>query len=247
MTEINNKKLTRFGFAFPFGSPHVSRTLMLAELIKLVEYVSDPFATKERYLSAIVEENCLAKRTQINRVITRRYLFELYSLDIGFLIFRALLFFWNCDITARPLLALLCAYSRDPLLRVSGNFILPLERNTPVSRQTMETFLDSQYPDRYSPKKLASNARNINSTWTQSGHLKGRSRKIRSRAVPTPGSVSYALLLGYLTDARGESLFKTDYIRILDCPFEKAVELAEEASRKGWIVFKRLGDVIEAP
>ena len=32
---------------------------------------------------------------------------------------------------------------------------------------------------------------------------------------------------------------------MLDCSFDKAIELAEEASRKGWIVFKRVGDVIE--
>ncbi|MBU4326272.1 MAG: hypothetical protein KKB91_00810, partial [Proteobacteria bacterium] len=66
-----------------------------------------------------------------------------------------------------------------------------------------------------------------------------------ARALPTAGSVSYALLLGYLTGVRGESLFKTDYAKLLDCSFEKAIELTAEASRKGWIVFKRVGDVIE--
>ena len=49
----------------------------------------------------------------------------------------------------------------------------------------------------------------------------------------------------FLTGERGESLFKTDYARLLDCPFEKAAEFAETASRRGWIVFKRAGSVIE--
>jgi hypothetical protein len=53
------------------------------------------------------------------------------------------------------------------------------------------------------------------------------------------------LLLGYLTGVRGQALFQTEYIKLLDCPLDKAIELAEEASRKGWIVFKRVGDVIE--
>ena len=44
---------------------------------------------------------------------------------------------------------------------------------------------------------------------------------------------------------RGQALFQTEYIKLLDCSFEKAIELAEEASRKGWIVLKRVGDVIE--
>jgi hypothetical protein len=109
----------------------------------------------------------------------------------------------------------------------------------------MEVFLENLAPGRYSPGKLASNAKNLNATWTQSGHLKGKSNKTRARANPTAGSVSYAVLLGYLTGVRGQSLFQTEYTKLLDCTFDTAIELAEEASRKGWIVFKRVGDVIE--
>ena len=68
---------------------------------------------------------------------------------------------------------------------------------------------------------------------------------MRSRATPTAGSVSYTLFLGYLTGSRGQALFQTEYTKLLDCTFDKAIELAEAASRKGWIVFKRVGDVIE--
>jgi len=75
--------------------------------------------------------------------------------------------------------------------------------------------------------------------------LTGKVRKIRTRANPPPGAVSFALLLGYLTGARGGSLFNTEYAKLLDCSFERALSLAEDASRRGWIVFKRVGDVIE--
>jgi len=51
--------------------------------------------------------------------------------------------------------------------------------------------------------------------------------------------------LRYLASARGKALFRTEYVKLLDCSFNKAIELAEVASRKGWIVFKRVGDVIE--
>jgi len=44
---------------------------------------------------------------------------------------------------------------------------------------------------------------------------------------------------------RGEALFMTNFARLLDCSLEKAMELAEEASRRGWIVFKRIGNVID--
>lgn len=240
-----NSLLKRFGFAFPVGSPHVSRTMMLSELETVIDHISSSGADQADFIQAIVVDNCLAKRTAKNRIITKRYLVELYSLDPNKLLFRSLLFFWHRDPDAHSLLALLCAYARDTLLRASSSYILSVREGVSVSRETMEVFLDGLAPGRYSPGKLASNAKNLNSTWTQSGHLCGRARKVRVRANPTAGSISYALLLGYLSGVRGQALLKTEYIKLLDCTFDKAASLAEEASRKGWIVFKRVGDVIE--
>jgi len=123
--------------------------------------------------------------------------------------------------------------------------ILKTPENAQVTRESLEEFIDSLEPDRFSPATLKSTAQNINSTWTQSGHLKGHVRKVRSRANPTAASVSYALLLGYLAGVRGRAFFQTEYFDLLDCPYDKGISLAEDASRKGWIVFKHLGDVIE--
>ncbi|WP_459935870.1 hypothetical protein [Desulfonatronum parangueonense] len=237
--------LEKFGFAFPKGSPHVSRTMMSEELGLLLDFVSEPDAERADYVQAIVANNCLGKKTEKNRLITKRYLVELYALDPAFLLFRALRFFWKRDESGRPLLSILCAYARDTMLRASAKYVLSLPEGSLVTRVTMETFLDDLAPGRYSPGKLASNAKNLNSTWTQSGHLKGRTNKSRSRALPTPGSVSYALLLGYLCGFRGHSLFTNEYANLLDCSFDEAAQLAESASRKGWIVFKRVGDVVE--
>ena len=242
---MGKNNLKNLGFAFPVGSPHVSRTMMLAELGILLEFVADPQAPQKDYIHAVVQDNCLGKRTAKNRLISKRYLVELYSLDPNLALFRALLFFWQRDQGGHPLLALLCVYARDTLLRASAKYILPLTEGSLVTRESMELFLDNLAPGRYSPGKLASNAKNLNSTWTQSGHLAGRVRKIRQRPEATAGSVAYALLLGYLTSARGKALFRTEYVKLLDCSFNKAIELAEVASRKGWIVFKRVGDVIE--
>jgi hypothetical protein len=44
---------------------------------------------------------------------------------------------------------------------------------------------------------------------------------------------------------RGELLFKSDFTRLLDCSYQKTIELAEEASRRGWISLKRVGQVVE--
>jgi len=233
------------GFRLNRGGAHTSRTMMLEELGALLTYVDRPEAEKSDYLQAIDDENCLRKRSGKTRTLTYRHLVDLYSLDRTNVLFRALLYFWNRDIDGQPLLALLCTFARDSIFRSTAPFILKFPEGATITRESLEEFIDAQEPGRFSKATLKSTAQNINSTWTKSGHLYGRARKARSRANPTAGSVSYALLLGYLTGVRGQALFQTEYTKLLDCTFDKAIELAEEASRKGWIVFKRVGDVIE--
>ena len=237
--------LSRFGFSFKRGGAHTSRTMMLEEMGTLLAYVNRPEADKNDYFRAIVDENCLGKRSGKTRMLTWRHLVDLYALDCTTPLFRTLLYFWNRDVDGQPLLALLCTYARDPIFRSSAPFILKFPKGATITRETLEEFIDSQEPDRFSKATLKSTAQNINATWTKSGHLIGRARKVRAGANPTAGSVSYALLLGYLTGVRGQALFHTEYARLLDCAANKAVEHAEKASRKGWIVFKRIGDVME--
>jgi len=241
----HNKKLERLGFSYERGGVHTARTMMLAELRALLSYVDTADAAKADYLEAIQTANCLGKRSGKTRALTFRHLADLYALDPSLLVFRALRFFWQRDVDGQPLLAALCAYSRDPLLRATAPFVLDFQEGATVTREGMEEFIDAQEPGRFSNATLKSTAQNINSSWTQSGHLAGRVRKVRARAVATPGTVSSALLLGYVSGLRGESLFKSDFTRMLDCSFEKTIELAEDASRRGWISLKRVGQVVE--
>jgi hypothetical protein len=237
--------LARFGFNCKRSGTHTSRTMMLKELQDLLSYTNHKEAQKADYLYAIDAENCLGKRSGRTRLLTYRHLVDLYALNPANTLFRALLFFWQRDILGQPLLALLCTYARDPVFRSSASFILRSPPRTKIIREELEQFIDAPEPNRFSQATLRSTARNINATWTKSGHLTGRAKKIRTQAIPTAGSISYALLLGYLTGIRGPALFATEYAKLLDCPFDKAIELAEEASRKGWITFKRIGNVIE--
>jgi hypothetical protein len=219
--------------------------MMLDELRRLLAFVDDVDAPKEAYVKGIETDNCLGKRSGKTRKITAGHLIELYSLDPRIALFRPLLFFWRRDEEGQPLMALLCAYARDAILRMSAPYVLVLEPGERVSREALEKFLDCEQPGRFSRATLKSIAQNINSTWTQSGHLMGKVKKARARAKATPGSTSYALFLGYLEGIRGEALFSSRYAKLLDCSSERAIELAEEASRRGWIVMKRVGKVIE--
>ncbi|HBO3110871.1 TPA: hypothetical protein L4R01_001447 [Pseudomonas aeruginosa] len=241
----HNSKLERLGFSFERGGVHTARTMMLVELRTLLSFVDEPNAAKADYLEAIQTANCLGKRSGKTRTLTFRHLADLYALDASLLVFRALRFFWQRDMDGQPLLAVLCAYSRDPMLRATAPFVLGFQEGAAVTREAMEEFIDTQEPGRFSKATLRSTAQNINSSWTQSGHLDGRVHKVRTHPVATPGAVSQALLLGYVSGLRGESLFKSDFTRMLDCSFEKTIELAEDASRRGWISLKRVGQVVE--
>lgn len=243
--QSDTHELARFGFSLERGGAHSSRTLMLGELVALLDYVREPEACRADYRKAIEESNCLGKRSVKTRALTYRHLVDLYGLDPSQILFRALHSFWWRDQDARPLLALLCVYARDSIFRASAPFILKHSLGTQISREALEAWIDQQEPGRFSKATLKSTAQNINSSWTKSGHLRGKAVKIRQQVTPTAGSITYALLLAYLSGGRGALLFQSEYVKLLDCSDEHALELAEVASRRGWMVLKRLGEVIE--
>ena len=240
-----NDRASDFGFRNGKSTIHTARTIMFEDLKALFTHVPNINASKNDYIQAIEVDNCLGKRSGKTRKLTAQHLSELYTLDPAVTLFRALRFFWKRDEAGQPLLSLLCAYSRDTLLQKTAPFILSTSEGNIITREDLEEFLEKNEPGRFSKSTLTSTAQNLNSSWTKSGHLIGRAKKVRSRANPTPGSVAYALFFGYLCGIRGEMLLETEYVQLLDCSMNQAIELAEDASRRGWIVFKRIGKVIE--
>jgi len=245
MDLVNQAALSRLGFGFGKGTVHSARTIMLEELTMLLDEVPAA-ASKAEYIQAIVERNCLGKPSFNTRKRTAEHLAEMYTLDPQVNLFRNLLYFWRRDEHARPLLALLCAAARDGMLRETADRILKLTEGAKPALADMEDTIETLYPGRFSARSVTSMAQNLRSTWTQTGHLSGRVNKIRQRISPTPGVVAYSLLIGYLQGERGMSLFESEYIAMLDCSQEKALELAEQASARGWMVMKRVGNVVEA-
>ena len=144
-----NNYLSALGFNMGLGGAHISRTMMLEELSILLAHTSRIDAEKKEYLHAIIAENCLGKRSAKTRTLTGRYLVDLYSLDYKNILFRSLLYFWNRDTASRPLLALLCAYARDPVLRVTAHHILNISEGTVLARDSLEEFIDAQKPGRF--------------------------------------------------------------------------------------------------
>ncbi|OIQ10568.1 hypothetical protein MOOTH_25380 [Moorella thermoacetica] len=217
---------------------------MLEELSLLLRECVEN-ATRDDYITAIIDNNCLGKRTAATRRLTSQRMRELYGLDPSLLIFRVLRYCWYADENGRPLLALLTALARDPLLRITSLPILRMQPGEELARQQMIDVLRESTGSRLNDSTLDKVVRNASSTWTQSGHLKGRVRKIRQKVDPTPVVTAYALLIGYLLGARGHSLFKTLWAKVLDTPSEELVSLAVDAKRLGFLDISYAGGMIE--
>lgn len=233
-----------FGFREDSAGVHDSRTIMLAELRALLAACSASASLAE-YRSAVVEENVLAKRTVATRQNTFRRLRQLYALDSAVPLFRALRDLWDADPDAQPLLALLCAVARDPVLRATAPFVLDQKVGTPVSSAHLAEAVEHAFPGRYNERLTALVGRNLASSWQQSGHLVGRQGKTRTTARCHPANVTYALLLGHFTDARGAALFGTLWCRLLDAPLRRLEDMAVAASRQGWLEYRHGGAVTD--
>lgn len=218
---------------------------MLAELERLLEQCGTQPLDRREYKAAITDRNCLGKRSEKSRNLTYRHLADLYGLDRTELVFVGLLKFWEREVDARPLLALCAALARDGWLAAVAPGVWQFEVGATVGRLEVEERIEQLAPGHFSAAMRKSLAQNINSTLTKTGHLTGRRRKKRARANPGPAAVSYALLLGAADGARGPALFDTVYVKALDCSSDEAIAWAELASRRGWMRFNRVGDVME--
>jgi hypothetical protein len=217
---------------------------MLEELQTLLGYCT-PEASVADYASAIIEDNCLGKRTVATRKLSFQRLSELYALDPQVPLFRIMRHFWYAYRPGQILLPLLLALARDPLLRATAAPILRMRPGEELARQALIEALSRVIGSRLNLSTFDKVVRNTASSWTQSGHLKGRNRKIRQRVIPTAASTAYALLLGYLSGKRGAALLETLWAKVLDAPANELLHIAMDARRLGFIDMSQSGGVIE--
>ncbi|MGC8731925.1 MAG: hypothetical protein ACP5RC_06660 [Halothiobacillaceae bacterium] len=232
------------GFRFGHVGTHTSRTIMLDELTAVLAAV--PFNGKpDEYLAAIVEENCLGKQTVSTRRLTLQRLRELYALDPAVPLFRILRRLWDVDEQGRPLLALLASLARDPLLLATADVVLSLPDGAEFQRTAMREVLAKAVEDRLNESTLNKVVRNAASSWTQSGHLEGRTFKFRRQVRPSPAAVALALYLAHAAGLAVEESLSSGWIKVLDCSASTALELATAAKRLGLVDLRMAGDVID--
>ena len=217
---------------------------MLDELTQLLDAVPAD-APRSRYAEAIVDGNCLGKLTAATRKASLQRLRELYGLDARVVLFRALRHLWAHDEAARPALALLLALARDPLLRASARAVLATPIGQEFSRQPMKDDLAATAEDRLSATTLDTVVRNAAASWTQSGHLHGRSRKTRQRLQGTPAATAYALLIDSAVGHCSDPLYDSPWVVVLDVQVHEFMELVLKAKTFGQLEFRYIGKVME--
>lgn len=228
------------------GGPSTSQTIMVSSLQRLLGCLP-PNSLPASYRAAVMDENVLGKQTVSGREWAFRQLRRFYALDPRSLLFRALRDLWEHDKTGQPLLALLCALARDPVLRASAGLIIASEPGQTVTSADFEAAIEAKFPNAYKEITRRTTAQKVASSWGQAGHLHQEKpgSKIRTRVCPTSADVAYALMLGHLEGARGQALFKTLWARVLDQPVSHLIDLAVSASQEGLLEFRSAGDVVE--
>ena len=238
------RKAEEIGLRFGDKGTHTSRTMMLADLESVLEMTGEK-AERNDYTSAIIDANCLSKATAATRRLSGQRLSELYGLEPGLPLFRVLRRLWDVDPANRPRLALVAAIARDPLLAATISAVIPLSPGAEFQREPMKAALRAAVGDRLNDSTLEKVCRNAASSWTQSGHLEGRTFKKRRLVKASPATAAFALYLAHAAGYRGAEIFLSTWFRLLDCDPSQARRLALEAKRLGLINLRMAGDVVE--
>jgi hypothetical protein len=235
--------LEPLGFRFAPGGVHLSKTMMLAELRAVMDGVAAPQPGEvER---AVIIDNLLAKATGTARRLTLSRLNTLYGIARALPVQRVALCLWPRSQSGRPLLALLCALAREPLLRDTAAVVLSAPVGAPVRWPDLAAALTARHSGRYSPKMLKSLAQNCASSWTQSGHLRSNVAKRRTLAEPSPEAAAYAALLGELAGFGGPALLKSPWMAVLDRSEADLLSLLRRAESIGLARVRAGGGVVQ--
>ncbi|MET9326721.1 hypothetical protein [Tsukamurella sp. NPDC003166] len=217
------------------GIPH------LAALLRDVPAGADA----AEYRRAVVEDNILGRPTQTGRQRTFRHLRELYLLDPGRPEFAALRHFWNIDPSSRPLLAGLLAFTRDEVLRVSFAAISDLPAGSSVTSADLTEAVAGQLGHEMSESTLSKIGRNTGACWTQTGHLAGRTKKVRTEVEARPVAIAYAAYLGHLAGGRGLGVLDNPWSHILGLAHGHSLEALRAAHTQGLLDLLVAGDVVD--
>lgn len=221
-----------------------SHTIGVPHLIELLRALPAD-ATREQYRDSVIEDNLLGRPTQTGRQRSFRHLRELYFLDPSRPEFVALRRLWDIDADAQPLIAGILAFTRDGILRAS---IGPIQQTPPggiVTSEDLTRAVTAVYGADLSESTLGKTGRNTGASWTQTGHLMGRTKKVRQSIEAFPAAVAYAAYLGHLAGKRGAGVLDTPWAAVLDLPVGARVDVLRRAHTQGLLDLLVAGNVVD--
>lgn len=218
---------------------------MMLEDLSRVMAATNQDARRADYASAIIDGNCLSKPTAATRRLSNQRLGELYGLDPAIPLFRVLRRLWDISADGRPLLALLAAIARDPLLAATCPAIVTMPASGVLPRDDLKEALKAIVGDRLNENTLEKVCRNAASTWAQSGHLEGRTFKKRRKLMPSATAATFAIYLAHAAGFRGTEIFSSGWFKVLDCDPSQARALAVDGKRFGLLDLRMAGEVVE--
>ena len=227
-----------------------SQSIGVDSLAVLLQAVP-PEAQSAAYAEAVLVDNLLGMERMSARQNRLNTLQRLYQLRRESVLFRALRDLWPLDEAGQPVLAGLCAMTRDTVFRATAELVAELGVGEEVTTDSFAAAIEAAFPGAYRENTVRTIATKASISWEQTGHLvdvsAGQRVRIRERvtAASGPSSVAYALLLGHLQGHRGEALFESIWARVLDRPRSRLLDLAATASQQGMLEFRSSGGVIE--
>ncbi|OHV58132.1 hypothetical protein LCM4576_08330 [Mesorhizobium sp. LCM 4576] len=215
---------------------------MLAEIGALVATKSD---VNKDFRARVLEENLLGKATASARASSYRNLSSLYGLSNSPALTQVFFELAREDPQSQPLLSLLIALARDPLLRDTAQIVADAPFGQTVKWPALADAINAAHAGRFSEKMLRSLAQNCASTWTQTGHLEGRYEKKRSRVQAAATVAALAALIATLCGFSGPAILSSAWFRILDLKPDAALDALRSAEARGLARVRAAGGVIE--
>jgi len=221
-----------------------SHTIGIPHLVELLRAVPRD-APHEKYRVAVVEDNVLGRPTQAGRQRSFRHLRELYFLDPSRREFSALRRLWDVEPKAQRLIAGTLAFTRDGILRASFSAVQQTSPGGIVTSDDLSRAVTAAFGVDLSESTLGKTGRNTGACWTQTGHLAGRTKKVRQSIEAFPAAVSYAAYLGHLAGKRGAAVLDAPWAALLDLPVGAHLDALRRAHTQGLIDLLVAGNVVD--
>lgn len=222
-----------------FKTIHTSRTIMFAELEKVMDYSMDD----GNFLESL-GQNVTGKKSNSGVEKTANYLKRLYSFDSNNPQFSAFKYFWKITEPAeKPLIAFVYAINHDDILAESIQVLLATKHGNKVAIETFEDEIEKYHSNQYSPNTRKSMAQNIASSWKQAGFITGKMKNIRTQPEIGYKVACFAFLLSYLKGDRGDFIWNSKGVKSLCVSESKLRELAIECAKNDLMQYQYAGSV----